>query len=111
MKSIATKLDEIIAEQFDVGPEEDGTILLTDIFKETFKADDLDMVEIVMEIEDEFEISIPDKDSDKWKAVGDAYSYLCDKLGETGYYEREKEKDYETNRPIDNRFEILDLRE
>ena len=43
-------------------------------------ADSLDTVELVMEFEDEFEISIPDEDAEKIQTVGSAVSYIDGKL-------------------------------
>ncbi|MDE0916277.1 MAG: acyl carrier protein [Planctomycetota bacterium] len=43
-------------------------------------ADSLDTVELVMEFEDEFEISIPDEDAEKIQTVGTAVSYITEKL-------------------------------
>ena len=43
-------------------------------------ADSLDTVELVMEFEDEFEISIPDEDAEKIQTVGAAVEYIDDKL-------------------------------
>jgi acyl carrier protein len=40
------------------------------------KADSLDVVELVMEFEDEFKITIPDEDYEKIKTVGDAVKYI-----------------------------------
>ena len=42
-------------------------------------ADSLDTVELVMEFEDEFEISIPDEDAEKIQTVGDAIEYIFNK--------------------------------
>ena len=42
-------------------------------------ADSLDTVELVMEFEDEFEISIPDEDAEKIQTVGDAIDYIFNK--------------------------------
>ncbi len=43
-------------------------------------ADSLDTVELVMEFEDEFEISIPDEDAEKIQTVGSAVTYIDGKL-------------------------------
>ena len=43
-------------------------------------ADSLDTVELVMEFEDEFEISIPDEDAEKIQTVGNAIEYIGSKL-------------------------------
>ncbi|MCI0589308.1 MAG: acyl carrier protein [Planctomycetes bacterium] len=44
-------------------------------------ADSLDTVELVMEFEDEFELSIPDEDAEKIATVGDAVKYIEEKVG------------------------------
>jgi len=52
-----------------------GTSFINDL-----GADSLDTVELVMEFEDEFEISIPDEDAEKIQTVGDAVTYITKKL-------------------------------
>ena len=49
-------------------------------FIEDLGADSLDIVELVMEFEKEFNIDIPDEDAEKLRTVGDALKYLHDKL-------------------------------
>ncbi len=49
-------------------------------FIEDLGADSLDIVELVMEFEKEFNIDIPDEDAEKLRTVGDAISYLNQKL-------------------------------
>ncbi len=44
-------------------------------------ADSLDTVELVMKFEEEFEIKIPDEDSEKIMKVGDAINYIAEKVG------------------------------
>ncbi len=48
-------------------------------FVDDLKADSLDVVELVMEFEDEFEITIPDDDYEKIRTVGDAITYIEEK--------------------------------
>lgn len=55
-------------------PEE--TIKLESQFVEDLGADSLDIVELVMALEDEFQIEIPDKDAEGIKTVNDAVSYI-----------------------------------
>jgi acyl carrier protein len=50
-------------------------------FLAELEADSLDVVELVMELEDEFEITIPDNDYEKIRTVGDAIQYLESVLG------------------------------
>lgn len=46
-------------------------------FTENIGADSLDIVELVMELEEEFDVTIPDEDAEKIKTVGDAIDYLA----------------------------------
>ena len=45
-------------------------------------ADSLDIVELVMELEDEFNVNIPDEDAEKIQTVGDAVKYINEHTGE-----------------------------
>jgi acyl carrier protein len=67
----------IVSEQLNV-PKED--IRLDSKFVDDLKADSLDVVELVMEFEEEFEITIPDEDYEKIQTVGDAVKYITRKL-------------------------------
>lgn len=74
--SVEEKVIAIVCEQLGVAKEE---IKLESKFVDDLKADSLDVVELVMEFEDEFEVTIPDDDYDKIKTVGDAVKYITDK--------------------------------
>ena len=50
-------------------------------FEGDLKADSLDVVELVMALEDEFEVDIPEEDAQKIQTVGDAVRYLEEKTG------------------------------
>jgi acyl carrier protein len=50
-------------------------------FQEDIGADSLDIVELVMELEEEFEITIPDEEAEKIKTVGEAIDYIEKELG------------------------------
>ena len=50
-------------------------------FIEDLGADSLDIVELVMEFEKEFNIDIPDEEAEKLRTVGDAFGYLNGKVG------------------------------
>ena len=67
------KIKGIIAEQLGVDEEEVklGTNLAKDL-----EADSLDAVEIIMAIEDEFDIEVPDEDAEKFATVNDIVSYV-----------------------------------
>ena len=71
--TIEQKVKNIIADQLGVGEEE---IKPTASFIEDLGADSLDIVELVMALEEEFGIDIPDEDADKLRTVGDALNYL-----------------------------------
>ena len=60
------KIKEIIAEQLSV--EEDAVKMETHLMKD-LEADSLDAVEIIMAIEDEFGIEVPDEDAEKFQTV------------------------------------------
>ena len=70
------KVIGIVSEQLGV-PKDDVTSESS--FVDDLKADSLDVVELVMEFEDEFGITIPDDDYDKIKTVGDAITYIDEK--------------------------------
>ena len=70
------KVIGIVSEQLGV-PKDDVT--RESSFVDDLKADSLDVVELVMQFEDEFGITIPDDDYDKIKTVGDAITYIDEK--------------------------------
>ena len=78
-KSMATvdeRVRKIIAEQLGVEEEE---VTLEAHFVEDLGADSLDTVELVMALEEEFEIEIPDEDAEKILTVGKALDYIKEK--------------------------------
>lgn len=70
---IFNNVKKIILDRLDV---EDEKITLKATFKDDLGADSLDIVELVMEIEDEFDIEIADEDAEKIVTVGDAVEYI-----------------------------------
>lgn len=70
------KVIGIVSEQLGV---EKSEVTTESSFVDDLKADSLDVVELVMEFEDEFGITIPDDDYDKIKTVGDAINYIDEK--------------------------------
>ncbi len=73
-----TKVKEIIAKELEVDVKQ----LQPDAkFIEDLGADSLDIVELVMALEEEFGLDIPDEDADKLKTVGDAMNYLQQHAG------------------------------
>jgi acyl carrier protein len=77
MSEVETKVRKIICEQLDV-PEDD--IVLSASFVDDLGADSLDQVELIMAMEEEFDISIPDEDAEKIKTVKDAVDYITKAL-------------------------------
>jgi len=70
---IEAKVKNIIAEQLGVGEDE---IKPEASFVEDLGADSLDIVELVMAMEEEFEVEIPDEEAENIKTVGDAINYI-----------------------------------
>ena len=79
MSSVEEKVRRIIEEKLSVSPDQ---ITLTAKFAEDLKADSLDTVELVMALEDEFGLDIPDEEADKIKTVGDAIKYIESKTAQ-----------------------------
>jgi len=73
MTDIFASVKKIILDRLDV---EEEKITLEATFKEDLGADSLDIVELVMEIEDEFDIEIADEDAEKIVTVGNAVEYI-----------------------------------
>jgi acyl carrier protein len=71
--NIEAKVKSIIADQLGVGEDE---IKMESSFIEDLGADSLDIVELVMAMEEEFEIEIPDEEAENIKTVGDAINYI-----------------------------------
>jgi acyl carrier protein len=71
--SVEEKVIGIVSEQLGVPKEE---VARESNFVDDLKADSLDVVELVMEFEDEFEVTIPDDDYEKIRTVGDAINYI-----------------------------------
>ena len=74
--AVAEKVRSIIAEQLGVKQEE---VTDTAKFIDDLGADSLDTIELVMALEEEFGIEIPDEDAEKMTAVGDAIKYIEEK--------------------------------
>lgn len=70
---IFEKVKKIIVEQ--LGVEEDD-IAMESSFIDDLGADSLDIVELIMALEEEFDVEIPDSDAEKITTVGDAVDYI-----------------------------------
>lgn len=70
---IFDKIKDIIVEQLQV---EEGDVTMDTNLMKDLSADSLDAVEIIMAIEDEYGIEIPDEDAEKFQTVGDLVRYV-----------------------------------
>ena len=77
VQEIENKVIEIISEQMGVDKSE---ITRETSFINDLNADSLDTVELVMEFEDEFDMSIPDEEAEKIQTVGAAIDYIVNAL-------------------------------
>jgi acyl carrier protein len=73
MANVAAKVKSIIVEKLAVDENE---VTSTASFTNDLGADSLDIVELIMEFEKEFGVSIPDEDAEKIVTVGDAVAYI-----------------------------------
>ena len=76
MAAVEDKIKAIIAEQLGVKPEE---VTPQASFIDDLGADSLDTVELIMALEEEFNVEIPDEDAEKMATVGDAIKYIENK--------------------------------
>jgi acyl carrier protein len=75
---IQGKVKKIIAEQLSVAEED---VVPEASFVDDLGADSLDLVELIMAMEETFEVSIPDEDAEKIKTVQDAIDYVAKHKG------------------------------
>ncbi|SNZ07054.1 acyl carrier protein [Persephonella hydrogeniphila] len=73
------RIKEIIADQLGIDVEQ---IKPESKFVEDLGADSLDVVELIMAFEEEFDVEIPDEDAEKIQTVGDVIEYIKAKKGE-----------------------------
>jgi acyl carrier protein len=79
--AVEDKVKSIIAEQLGVKPDE---VTPDASFIDDLGADSLDTVELVMALEEEFGIEIPDEDAEKMTKVADAIKYIEEKVAAKG---------------------------
>jgi len=77
MSSVAEKVKKMIVDQLGVSESE---VVPEAKFIDDLGADSLDIVELIMALEDEYSIEIPDEDAEKMETVGDAIRYIEDRL-------------------------------
>lgn len=70
------RLRKLIAEQLGV---DESRVVQSASFADDLEADSLDLVELIMSLEEEFGVEIPDEDAEKIATVGDAMQYLQDR--------------------------------
>ncbi|MFC3882607.1 acyl carrier protein [Bacillus songklensis] len=76
MADVLERVTKIIVDRLGVDA---GEVKLESSFKDDLGADSLDVVELVMELEDEFDMEISDEDAEKIATVGDAVNYIQSK--------------------------------
>lgn len=79
MASVEAKVKEIIVNKLGV---EESQVTPAASFINDLGADSLDTVELIMEFEKNFDVTIDDADAEKIQTVGDAVSYLSEKTGQ-----------------------------
>ncbi len=75
--SVTEKVKKMIVDQLGVSETE---VVPEAKFIDDLGADSLDIVELIMALEDEYSIEIPDEDAEKMETVGDAIKYIEDRL-------------------------------
>ena len=78
MATVLERVSKVIVDRLGVDESE---VKLEASFREDLGADSLDVVELVMELEDEFDMEISDEDAEKISTIGDAIAYIESKLG------------------------------
>ena len=78
MKDIVEKIKNIVCEQLDVSEED---IVPEAIFVDDLGADSLDQVELIMAMEEAFDISIPDDDAEQITTIQNAIDYVTKAKG------------------------------
>ncbi|MGM9945819.1 MAG: acyl carrier protein [Lysinibacillus sp.] len=77
MATVLERVSKVIVDRLGVDESE---VKLEASFREDLGADSLDVVELVMELEDEFDMEISDEDAEKIATVGDAINYIESKI-------------------------------
>lgn len=75
--SLESRVTDLIVEQLGISKEE---AVMNASFIDDLGADSLDIVELVMTLEETFDIEIPDDDAEKMQTIADAVGYLKDRV-------------------------------
>lgn len=76
---VFSRVKKIIADQLGL---DENTIKLDSLFVDDLGADSLDVVELIMALEEEFDIEIPDEEAEKVTKVGDVVEYISSHIEE-----------------------------
>jgi len=76
MASVDERVSSIIVEQLGVNADQ---VVAEASFTEDLGADSLDQVELILALEEEFQLEIPDEEAEKIASVGDAIKYIQEK--------------------------------
>ncbi|QGU95234.1 acyl carrier protein [Clostridium bovifaecis] len=76
---IFERVKKIIADQLGI---DENTIAMDSLFVDDLGADSLDVVELIMALEEEFDIEIPDEDAERATKVGDVVDYISSHIEE-----------------------------
>lgn len=77
--SIEERLRRVVSEQLGV---DESQVTPDASFEEDLNADSLDLVELIMTLEEQFGIAIPEQDAEKLRTVGDASEYIKEHMNE-----------------------------
>ncbi len=75
--SVFESVKSILVDQLNISED---SVQMDSLFVDDLNADSLDMVELVMAMEQEFNISIPDEEAERIKTVGDAVEFIKSKM-------------------------------
>ena len=78
MSTVFERVSKVVVDRLGV---DEGEVKLEASFREDLGADSLDVVELVMELEDEFDMEISDEDAEQISTVGSAVKYIESKQG------------------------------
>lgn len=76
-EEILVKVKNVVAEKLNVGEDQ---VTIEAKFVEDLGADSLDQVELIMALEDEFDLKIPEEEAEKLSTVGIAIDYIVSKV-------------------------------